>query len=185
SFNCLAQSPILPLEEWDNEQSNAYYKDLNNELNPFEGIWLYTNGNNSWKIHLEKQIMVFNNNYYEDLIVGEYQYKINGLVVINTLSNIDVLSGYEHEITGNSIFDDCDYLPSSSCIDGEKRLTLTMSDPHTGHAATVILSLRTVNNQEALLAQVIFNQLSTYNGFSEPKPEPTMPWQQEYILIKQ
>jgi hypothetical protein len=71
-FACKAQSPIFPLEDWDEEQSNAYYKDLDNELDTFEGTWLYTNGNTSWKIILKKEITFFNDKYYEDLIVGEY-----------------------------------------------------------------------------------------------------------------
>jgi hypothetical protein len=32
---------------------------------------------------------------------------------------------------------------------------------------------------------MIYEQLSSYNGLSQPKPEPPMPWQQEYVLIKQ
>jgi len=185
SFTSAAQSPIFPLNDWDDEIPNAYYKDLNNELDTFEGTWLYTSGNTSWKLQLKKQTMVFNDKYYEDLIVGEYKYIKNGLEVINTLSNINSASGYQHDITGNSVYNGCDYLPPSNCIDGENRLILTLSDPVTGHAATIILHKRVVNGQEAILAYVIFDQLSSYDGYSQPKPEPTMPWQQEYMLIKQ
>ena len=185
SFSCKAQSPIFPLVDWDNEQSNAYYKDLDNELDTFEGIWLYTNGNTSLKMELKKETMLFNDKYYEDLIVGEYQYIKNGLEAINTLSNINTVEGYQHEITGNSIYKNCDYLPASECIEGESRLIATLSDPITGHAAKIILHKRVINGQEAILAYVIFDQLSSYDGQSEPKPEPTMPWQQEYVLIKQ
>ena len=79
-FNCKAQSPILSIDELGrNNLNNAYYKDLNNELNPFEGTWLYANGNTSLKIVLVKKPMYFNGKYYEDLIIGEYQYIENGV----------------------------------------------------------------------------------------------------------
>lgn len=55
SFNCYAQSPIFPLDHWSEEEPNAYYKDLDNELNAFVGTWLYTNGNTSWKMELKKR----------------------------------------------------------------------------------------------------------------------------------
>lgn len=185
SFNCYAQSPIFPLNHWSEEEPNAYYKDLDNELNAFVGTWLYTNGNTSWKMELKKEEMFYNGKYFYDLIGGEYQYIKNGNEFINTLSNLNSVEGWNHKIDGCSIYKDCDYLPPSDCIDGENRLIASLSDPITGHTATIILHKRIINEQEAILAYVIFNQLSTYDGQSEPKPEPTMPWQQEYILIKQ
>ena len=49
-FNCKAQSPIIAIDSLGmHNTENAYYKDLNNELNSFEGTWLYTNGNTSLK----------------------------------------------------------------------------------------------------------------------------------------
>jgi len=177
--------PVLPLEDWSDEQPNAYYKDLGNALDAFEGTWLYTNGETSWKIILKKETMFFNGNYYHDLIGGEYQYIKNGVELINTLSNIDTVEGWNHRIDGKSIIDDCDYLPPTDCIDGENRLRVTIADPVTGHAGAVYFRARTVNGQDVLLAYVIFNQKSSYNGLTQPKPEPSMPWQQEYTLIKQ
>jgi len=184
-FTCKAQSPIFPLDDWYNEQPNAYYKDIQNELDTFTGTWLYTNGSTSWRIVLNIEEMFFNETYYEDLITGEYQYIEDGIEIINTLEGLNTLQGDYHEIYGNGIFKGCDYLPPSDCIDDEIRLRVTMIDPLTGHVASVFLHKRVVNGQEAILAYVIFNQLVSYNGFSKPKPEPNMPWQQEYVLIKQ
>jgi len=59
--NCNAQSPIFPLDDWDNRQANAYYKDLNNDLDPFIGTWVYApetqslNGETFIKIVLYKK----------------------------------------------------------------------------------------------------------------------------------
>ncbi|WP_431133699.1 DUF6705 family protein [Psychroserpens mesophilus] len=184
-FACKAQSPILPLEDWYEEEPNAYYKDIDNDLNSFEGTWLYTNGTTSLKIILSKEVMYFNDFYYEDLITGEYQYIEDGIEVINTLTSLGSSVGYESAINGNHISKDCNFLPSSDCIDGENRLRVSLTDPMTGHVATTILHKRIINGQEAILAYVIFNQLVNYDGSSLPEPEPNMPWQQEYIMIKQ
>ena len=80
-FNCKAQSPILDMEinaKMDSP-NNSYYKDVNNILNTFEGTWLYVNGNTSLKIKLVKNTMFFNGDYYEDLMIGGYQYIENGI----------------------------------------------------------------------------------------------------------
>jgi hypothetical protein len=38
-----------------NEENGYYYKDLGNNLNPFEGDYLYVNGNNSLRFVLQKK----------------------------------------------------------------------------------------------------------------------------------
>src|SRR5690606_22916851 len=95
-LNCKAQNPIVSLEDWDGtEQQNTYYKDVNNVLNDFEGTWLYTNGNTSLKIVLVKNTMFFNGDYYEDIIIGGYQYIVDGTEEINTLVDANNLNlGY-------------------------------------------------------------------------------------------
>lgn len=180
-----AQNQVLPIYNWSDQQAGAYYKDLNNELDPFEGTWLYTNGTTTLKLQLEKIEQFYNGTYYEDLIIGEYQYVENGLEVINTLANINLTDAYTHEIYGNTIYKDCAYLPASSCIDGEVRLDVILADPLTEHTATAIVHKRIVNGQDAILVYIIFDQLIGYDGLSQPEPETNMPWQQEYILIKQ
>jgi hypothetical protein len=125
-YNCKAQSPILTLDRlgWENTK-NAYYKDINNQLDNFEGIWLYTNGNTSFKIKLVKSIKYFNGKYYEDLLVGGYQYIKGGVEKINTLSDANNPSiGRNASIKGNSIHSNCKYLPINHCIEGEKKFRL-------------------------------------------------------------
>src|SRR5690606_26646642 len=76
--------PIVPIEEWDGRGvSGTYYKDTNNVYNQFEGEWLWQSGNNSLRIILQKKEQVsqqiFGVSYYEDMLVGEYQYIKNGI----------------------------------------------------------------------------------------------------------
>src|SRR5690606_854834 len=86
-------SPIVPLEEWNGiEVQGTYYKDTNNVYNQFEGEWLWQSGNNSLRIILQKKEQVYHQVkewYYEDMLVGEYQYIENGVEKINTLANIN------------------------------------------------------------------------------------------------
>lgn len=187
-FNCKAQSPILPLEDqgW-NDIDNAYYKDINNELNTYEGIWLYTDGNTSLKISLVKSVQFFNGDCYEDTIVGGYQYIENGIEKINTLADAnDPSLGYEASIDGNIIYDNCKYLSVDDCLDSEKYIGLSINDiTSDGHIGDLILFKRIVNGQEVLKMNIEMNYVldGPTNG---ELPNPTLPWQMHNIvLIKQ
>ncbi|WP_046759136.1 DUF6705 family protein [Kordia jejudonensis] len=150
SISCKAQSPVIGLEIWDGfEQENAYYKDINNVLDAFEGTWLYTNGNTSFKIVLVKKTMYFNGKYYEDIMIGEYQYIRNGVELINTLSDLNdpSIGAYDHNISGNIIHDNCKYLPVDDCVDGEKRLDVGLIDALKPFWADFILHKRVINGQ--------------------------------------
>ena len=82
SINCKAQSPIIDIIDDDGSEVNgAYYKDVNNLLNPFEGTYVYTSGSTTLKIVLVKKVLQYNSQYYEDLIIGEYQYKKYGVQI--------------------------------------------------------------------------------------------------------
>ncbi|MDC1265621.1 hypothetical protein N8009_02380 [Flavobacteriaceae bacterium] len=166
---------------------NSYYKDVNNVLNDFEGTWLYTNGNTSLKIILTKNIQYFNGKFYEDIIVGGYQYIENGVEKINTLSDANIPNiGRDASIKGNNIYDNCSIIPADDCIDGEKRLDLSIEDTITKeHFGDLILHKRTVNGQEALKAMIDIGYVGR-NYHDVPTPLPTMPSQmRNIILIKQ
>ncbi|WP_179377381.1 DUF6705 family protein [Winogradskyella wichelsiae] len=187
-FNCKAQTPIKSIDSlgWDN-LNNAYYKDLNNQLNDFEGTWLYTNGTTSLKIVLEKKLMIYNGEYYEDLIVGEYQYIENGVEKINTLSQLNQDLGENHNIYGNFLDDNCTYSSIDDCIDGEIRLGLAMVDPLIQSVSELTLHKRVINGQQALKAWYCWcaGAITVQEG-EAGSPEPTIGTQLENIVfIKQ
>lgn len=98
-------SQIINIENMGKSISGAYYKDINNLLDPYVGTWLYSNGADTLKIKLRKVTMTPSiNNSYKDLIVGEYQYVANGVEKINTLNNFntDYPMQYAHNISGNN-----------------------------------------------------------------------------------
>ncbi|MEX2349794.1 MAG: DUF6705 family protein [Flavobacteriaceae bacterium] len=102
TISCKAQT-IVPLKTSPlDAPENAYYKDLNNELNKFEGTWQYANGNTSFTMVLEKKIKVDMDDYYNDKIVGWYKYIENGQVIINTLLNTNDF----YIIYGSNLSDD-------------------------------------------------------------------------------
>jgi hypothetical protein len=90
-FYCKAQSTMIPLytpTTHIGDIADAYYKDTNNLQNQFVGTWKYTNGTTTFKIVLSKLNSHYNGKYYEDIIVGEYEYYENGVLKISTLSNL-------------------------------------------------------------------------------------------------
>lgn len=138
---CKAQTPIIDL--YGNQPygtiNNAYYKDVNGFLSQYVGTWLYTNGNTSLKITFQKREQKFmpgNISYYEDMLVGEYQYIENGIEKVNTLNQINTDFGSssidmrEHNIQEIS----CVRYPTArpkcnECVPNERRLKMSISEP--------------------------------------------------------
>jgi integrase len=91
-------------------------------------------------------------------MVGGYQYIKNGVEKINTLADADNLSiGYDASIWGSSIHNNCFYLPVEDCVDGEKRLDLSLEDVITeNHFADLILHKRIINGNQAINAKIVF-----------------------------
>jgi hypothetical protein len=73
ALSCKAQSPIVPLDTYIHEiADNSYVKDIDNELNKFIGTWIFSDGTSTFTLVLQKQIQTFNDDYYEDYMIGEY-----------------------------------------------------------------------------------------------------------------
>lgn len=175
-YNCKAQSPVLNMEvdtKYD-APKNSYYKDVNNTLNGYEGTWLYTNGNTSLKIVLVKSTMFYNGKYYEDLLIGGYQYIENGTEKINTL--IDATNpalGRDASIEGNNIYNNCRYNSVDDCVDGEKSLHISIEDTTSeGHIANLRLFKRIINGKQALKVLLSMNY---YKDVSGELPKSTLP----------
>jgi len=187
TLNCKAQSPIIDIDTWNGDsQENAYYKDINNYFNDFEGTWLYTNGNNSFKIILEKKTMAYTGKFYMDYMIGEYQYIENGIEKINTLPNFSQARG--HGISGDTLLDNSSsarpYCPT--CPVNERRLQLSLFDNERGLSGTFTFKKTTVNGQLALEGALWGNGVP--GGINEDNPpqytELTVPTG-TFIFVKQ
>lgn len=101
---CIQAQTIVDLSNRNGEHnSNTYYKDTTNRLNPFDGTWVYDDGVTYIKLILTKKIQAPVGDYFEDILIGEFQYKIDGNEVINTLNNLNtnIIDPYNHKIHGN------------------------------------------------------------------------------------
>ena len=184
----IAQTPVIPIEGWDGTVVNgAYYKDTNNVLNAYEGTWLYTNGNTSLKIILKKKTMEsINGIFYEDLIIGEYQYIENGVEKINRLNQMDanLIHIYNHSIDGNTILVSPYYLNCTDCLPGEKRIYVGLSDPVNHRWGSITMKKTTLNNQEAIKIYLEFRVKQARKEGDTPESPAFVPngW---YTLVKQ
>lgn len=185
-----AQLPVINIENKNGRYiEHAYYKDVNNLLNQFEGTYLYTNGNDSLTIVFVKKTMQYNSAFYEDLIIGEYRYVENGIEKINSLQNLTTIypNVRMHEISGNSIRKNESKPPCTDCAVNEKRLSASFSDDIRNISSQLTIRKITINGQEAIkiiLRASVFPTRITGTP-SEFGPTDTTVPSGEYILIKQ
>lgn len=121
------------------QEPNTYYKDLYNDLDPFVGTWMYTDGNTSLTITLQKKTRAslntvrnrLNYTYYEDMLVGGYKYTVNGSTLVNTLPLLD--NNYT-DPTGYTLYGSGIMGPYSvACVDcgpNTRRVTLNFYEPN-------------------------------------------------------
>ena len=179
-----AQSPIIDLEDYSfgNRIEGAYYKDVNNYLDPFVGTWLFTDNNTSLEIVITKLEMVNAGTIYKDGLKGEYKYIVDGVEKINTLNNTEVTTsgfGGSHIIRNNKK-PNC-----NDCTENERRVSLIISDYERELAATFTLKQITVNGEEGLRGFIFGGNPTVYHEddpppyFSMNVPDGT------YIFMKQ
>lgn len=188
TFACKAQNPVCDISDVREGTEGSYYKDLNNVLNGYDGTYLYTGPNNtSFKIVLKKKVLS-HGYYYEDLIVGEFQFIRNGFEVTNTLANIDINYANEkrnHKITGNRMLTGTVY-GCPDCSPTEKRLRLGLIDNKSHNIVGLDIRKTTVNGAPAIK---VFIFAEEYH--SEPNPDGSLSTASymldlgEYIMIKQ
>lgn len=183
-----AQSPIIDIVDKDGSRTtNAYYKDINNLLNTYEGTWLYVSGNKSLKIVMVKKIMQFNGRYYEDLIIGEYEYIVDGVILISTLDELDNVYSNQrsHSIDGNSLIENHHKPTCSDCALNELRLRSGFEDPLQGSYGIMIVRKTMVGSQEAIKIKTRRTGFGHpwMDGTPAPPADYTVP-AGEYILIK-
>ncbi len=84
-------------------EPNIYYKDIGDKFNPYTGTWVFDNGISYIKIVLVKKIKFPVWQYFEDTLIGGFQYKENGTEIINTLADISSSQNdpIDYPISGN------------------------------------------------------------------------------------
>lgn len=177
--NCKAQYPIIDIDDSRLGQPNGYYvKDIHNYLNQFEGTYLYTNGNTNFKIVLVKKVQQYNGRYYADMIIGEYQYILNGVEKVNTLSKIDTVYNDQrsHSINGNSVMNNNDKMwQCPECSAGEKRLMASIMDVSTSRFARIYMRRMVENGQEIMKVRIWNPTGEPYIEGQTPPPNFSLP----------
>jgi hypothetical protein len=182
TVSCNAQTLIKDIEDYDGEGVvGAYYKDTLNQLNLFEGTYLYTNGNETFKLVLQKKLMSNQNNFYfEDLIVGAFQHIINGVEVRNTLNNLNI--NYPNQrsqsIDGNMLLKGTE-LGCSDCSPTEKRLRLGFVEGVSNLGGFAQVRRITINGQPGI--NFSFYWEMNYNGSAQTPSSLTL---RSYNMIK-
>lgn len=184
--SCSGQSQILDIttpKEGFVGIRGAYYKDTKNVLNGYDGTYVYTNGNTSLKIKLQKNIKTsMNGAYYEDLIVGEYQLIENGIEKVNTLSRLTPTSN-SNNISGKRVLTGT-VLGCDDCSTDEKRLRLGFSDELSPQVGEIDIRKTTVNGKSAIIAEIWYTgPMAVREG--QPKPKPAIIKGGKYLMIKQ
>jgi len=96
SFISSKSQTIFPVYEIGSadKKNNFYYKDIDEFQNQFVGTWVLNEGPTYLKITFKKKPAFLESrsdiSYYEDYLIGEYDYKINGTTVVNTLENLNI-----------------------------------------------------------------------------------------------
>lgn len=113
-----------------NTSGSAYIKDLDGVLDKYVGTWALESAEINFTLTLQKRQMYYQQifNVYRDLIVGEVYYKENGVVIQNTLNqlnpNQDALA---HSLWGYGLTPPENFPICNDCQ--EARLELVYKDP--------------------------------------------------------
>lgn len=116
--------------------NHVYYKDVNSKLNKFVGTWIFNDGTHYFKIQFYKQTYyretpVGNKKttIFVDRIIGNYQYKLNGLEIYNVTDNSYAHSSSGSFFNGFRIFyDEPTSYPCGRRIMGDVNLTHSINN---------------------------------------------------------
>tara|TARA_R110000850_G_scaffold190308_4_gene316225 strand:+ start:2368 stop:2991 length:624 start_codon:yes stop_codon:yes gene_type:complete len=193
-ISCKAQTTIIPLFSGGEygRTEGAYYKDVDNFLNNFEGIWLWAEGNSSLTLELKKitqhqsTMPLTNVNYYEDFLIGEYKYVENGSQIVNTLPQLTFgTQDQERNIFGNFIIHR--YIPPQCtvCPLNELRVKLNFWDNERDYLRSSLVLRHGINSsgQEYIIAK-LYGDGTYVEPYQNAPTEPRVPYG-EYVLLKQ
>ena len=191
TLGCKAQvSPleIIRLDDTtrDGIVDGAYYKDIDGDLDDYAGTWQYTSGGLSLTLVLQKKIKYNTGDWFEDLLIGEYKYVDNGIELVNTLSNIDVITDYYYNsIAGNEILYLNPFLSCTDCGELESRIGLDFIDLERRYLSnSMIIGYLNDNGVEKIQMKLNRSSGASLLLSDTDARETRLPYG-EYILIKQ
>ncbi|WP_323789279.1 DUF6705 family protein [Psychroserpens sp.] len=186
--SCGAQSPIISLDDkgLDGIINNAYYKDVDNDLDEYVGTWVYENGDTSFTISFAKKTQSFNGKWYEDLLVGDYQYIANGVEVLNYLPRLTDpnINDGQHTIDGNGVIYKNYFPKCSECGINERRIVLYFSDLDRNYLSSEIAIRHFTESGVEKIKVWLYDSDSAVLPYEGAPEEIRVPYG-EYVLVKQ
>lgn len=180
-FALSCKSQTVGLDAPYNTPEGAYYKDLNNELDKFEGTWVFTDGTTTLTIILEKREYVSIAPDYHDMLVGEYSYVVDGNEIVNTLSNTTDQSN----IGGSYIHKKNQYPYCEDCDESERRIDMYFNDPERSYLSDSIVVRYLFNESNPEKLEVVIYQSEGGVLPDETSPDkPRVPYG-TYIMVKE
>jgi hypothetical protein len=151
-----SQSPVFTLGQSPvNLPMNSYIKDTNNILNKFVGTWLYNQNGKMFTMSINKQEMIDFNEYYKDMLFGNFKYQINNSLIANTFGK----TGFKSGITGATLWEG-----------NPNKVTLFFDDPERPKmSARVTLTYSNINGIEKLHWDL---KLTGYVSSRDPNMNP-------------
>ncbi len=187
NVNCKAQTIPLDANYWEYPQG-AYIKDTFNEMNKFEGTWQYTNGTDTLTIVLQKKIHVYDGEYYQDFLIGEYRFVSNGIGIVNTIPNnsLEWNNTDNRNVQGGLILPNNMYPVCSDCSQSERRFQLSFYDPDRIYLS-LSLVLRYIPTSHGTPEKMTATLISNGGVMLPDENSPTIPRvpYDEYLMIKQ
>ncbi|WP_035677818.1 DUF6705 family protein [Flavobacterium limnosediminis] len=194
AISCKSQTifPIYQIGSAD-KRNNFYYKDTENFQDQYVGEWLFNDGTTYLKVKFIKKPRFMETRrgatFYRDFLIGEYEYKVNDITVVNTLNNIDVNHSDIHMYNMYSLMRyKINQFPECVGCDVTKRLVmvfqeLTSRNPDWAAGAHFIIRRVMEGGVEKLKVQFIMKDSASgipaglgdeYKGFSLPFGEYTL-----------
>ena len=126
----------------DGIHASRYYKDVDNDYDPYVGTWSGTLGNAELTIIFNKVTNHFSGGQtYSDILVGEYQYKENGVLLVDTYPDLMIDNGvdvpnivnqdpWQNNIASEGIkTDNRGIPPCAECAPNTRFIILGIADP--------------------------------------------------------
>jgi len=136
TISCKAQN-IVPIYEGpeDSPPLPRYYKDVDNDFNPYIGEWKWEENNTFLTIVFDKRTMVpnSNGNAFQDYLIGAYSYTVNDLELVNSfplqLSPENIVENHIYGWVITTLIKA--YMPPCpECPDNVRYIKLSISDPN-------------------------------------------------------
>lgn len=186
TINTFAQpyQQIQNIDGRSDREQGVYYKDINNVFDDFVGTYVYEGNGIYLKFVLQKKELSSSNGiYWQDMIIGGYQYKLNGNEVINCLNDVNVSleDGRLYNLYSSSIRPIEHNAFCNDCLTA-KWLWGGIFDPISGRGAELFMARKLHNGQPALYVWLYLNgaTLPTNN----PQPPINLPTGETFTLIK-